>query len=55
MSTLHPLTQTTLDIYNLLQIGCSIDINELEYLEAKRLIHFKHIVDEEEKKKLNKK
>jgi len=55
MATIHPTTQETLDLYNLLQIGCTIDVNELEHLEAERLIYFKQLVDEEEKKKLKKK
>lgn len=51
----HPLTQQIVETYNLLQIGFSQNINELEYFEAQYLLHFKDAIDKEEQRKMEEK
>jgi len=41
-------------MYNLLQIGCNYNIDDLEYFEAFYLLNLKKYIDEEEEKQMKK-
>jgi len=47
-----PETSEALDTYNLLQIGCSVNLNDMDYLLAQRLIYLKSEIDKEQDRQM---
>jgi len=54
MSSVELETAETLEIYSLLQLGVTMDINTMDYLLCQRLIYLKSELDKYEQEQMKK-
>jgi len=51
LSSVHPVSEKIIELFNLLQIGFSYDLQNLDADEARYILFFKHKLDAHEEKK----
>ena len=49
------ITLEVVELYNLLQLGCNISVNELDYFTAKYLMYLHSEIEKENQRKMRKK